>query len=82
MVTAHCSPPSRYAAPVTGLAAVTLTVAGFAFEHHTLIGADHKGVFGWATSTRYAPMVLYLAVGPGIVGHTGFNTVLKYVYDA
>lgn len=28
-------------------------------------------MLGWAASTHYLPLIGYLAVGPGIVGHTG-----------
>jgi len=68
-----------YAAPVTGVAAAQLTLLGLAFERHTVIGASNDGVLGWLASARYAPWVVYLAVGPGIVGHTGFNTLLRYL---
>lgn len=39
--------------------------------HGRIVGDDRHGVVGWVASGRYAPLVLYLAVGPGIVGHTG-----------
>ena len=68
-----------YAAPVTGLAALFLSIAGFLFEGRAFIGPDRHGIFGWMASARYAPWVIYLAIGPGIVGHTGLNTVLKYL---
>jgi hypothetical protein len=68
-----------YAAPVTGWAALLLSVCGFLFEGRALIGADRHGIFAWVASARYAPWVIYLAIGPGIIGHTGLNTVLKYM---
>lgn len=45
----------------------------------TVPPARSSGSFGWLTSGRHAPWVLYLALGPGIVGHTGFNTLLRYL---
>ncbi len=41
--------------------------------------ARSSGSLGWLTSGRHTPWVLYLALGPGIVGHTGFNTLLRYL---
>jgi drug/metabolite transporter (DMT)-like permease len=37
-----------------------------------------EGVAGWAES-RYLGGVIYLAVVPGILGHTSFNALLKYI---
>lgn len=68
-----------YAWPVTGVAAAVLTAGGLAFERHTLVGDDGHGVLGWLASTHYAPFVVYLAVAPGLVGHTGFNTLLAHM---
>lgn len=68
-----------YSAPVTVFAAACLSITGFAAEEHTLIGTNRHGVFGWAVSKRYAPVVVYLGAVPGVVGHQGFNTVLRYV---
>lgn len=45
---------------------------------HSLPAGTH-GVFGWVASSAYAPWVVYLALGPGLVGHTGFNALLKYL---
>jgi len=68
-----------YSAPVTLWAAVLLTVVGYVAESCQLVGHDHHGVFGWLTSLHYAPFVIYLGCVPGIIGHQGFNTVLKYL---
>lgn len=68
-----------YAFPVTGIAAVQLTLAALAIERQSMFKAGEKGVFGWAADAHFAPYVLYLALGPGIVGHTGFNTLLRYL---
>ncbi|GIL68446.1 hypothetical protein Vafri_21721 [Volvox africanus] len=68
-----------YAFPVTGIAALGLTLGGLALEPVTLTGSGSGGVFGWLRSGHYAPWVLYLALGPGLVGHTGFNTLLRYL---
>ncbi|GLC33755.1 hypothetical protein PLESTM_000107800 [Pleodorina starrii] len=78
-----------YAFPVTAAAALALTLGGLALEPVSLGGAGSGGVFGWlvggsgsrsgSRSTHYGGWVLYLALGPGIVGHTGFNTLLRYL---
>lgn len=60
-----------YACPVTALAAALLTVGGLVVDSGGLVGADRHGVLGWLASASYAPWVVYLAVGPGLVGHTG-----------
>lgn len=68
-----------YAAQITGLAALLLTLAGLAFEQGTWVGQDRHGVFGWVASRRYGPLIVYLGIVGGLIGHTGFNTVLKYI---
>lgn len=60
-----------YATAVTGGAAVLLTCAAMGWEHAGLLDTGSKGLLGWATEPHYAWRVMYLAVGPGIVGHTG-----------
>jgi hypothetical protein len=63
---------------VTTIAACLLTLVGFLAESHSLLGGPQRhGCFGWLISRHYAPYVIYLGVVPGIVGHQGFNTVLK-----
>jgi hypothetical protein len=61
------------------MAATLLTVTGLLAESRSLFGApgQRHGAFGWLLSRHYAPFVVYLSTVPGIVGHQGFNTVLK-----
>lgn len=68
-----------YACPVTGSAALLLSLAALATDGHAVIGADGRGVLGWIASGAYAPYVVYLALGPGLAGHTGLNTCLRYM---
>lgn len=78
---ASCCPPTSpwpahhaaaaAARSVTSLAALLLTLGALLFEGASLAAAGMHGVFGWAASPHYLPYVLYLALGPGIVGHTG-----------
>ena len=68
-----------YAVPVNGVAAATLCTVGLVFEGALPWGAGRRGVFGYLTDGRYAAVSIYLAIVPGIVGHTSFNAVLKYI---
>ncbi len=68
-----------YAVPVNGVAALVLCSVGLVFEGATPWGAGRQGVFGYLTNGRYAGVSVYLALVPGIVGHTSFNAVLKYI---
>ena len=76
----HWSPPNccLSAAP-SGSAAVILSVAAVAVEGASVIAAGNGGVAGWLASP-YWWLVVYLAIGPGIVGHTSFNALLKYLH--
>jgi drug/metabolite transporter (DMT)-like permease len=69
-----------YAAPVTLLAAIELTIAAILFEGAKIFTAGGGGVFGWAGSLHFLPFVLYLGLVPGIIGHTGINALLKYMH--
>ncbi len=68
-----------YATPVTGFAALLLSVAAVVVGEATFSGSGNTGLFGWVTDTAYLPKILYLAIIPGIVGHTGFNALLKWM---
>ena len=41
--------------------------------------AGNAGISGWLQSPHRS-VVLYLSIVPGILGHLGFNIVLKYVH--
>ena len=68
-----------YATPVTGFAALLLSIAALTSGEVTFLGFGKHGLFGWAVDKAYLPKILYLAVVPGIIGHTGFNAVLKWM---
>lgn len=68
-----------YAFAITSFAATAVTLSSLALEGSSFTASGESGTFGYLTSKRYAPLVAYLAVGPGIVGHTGYNTLLKYL---
>ena len=44
----------------------------------TVTSVGVGGVIGWLSS-EYAALGLYLGVGPGIIGHVGFNVLLLYL---
>ena len=70
-----------YACPVTGAAALMLTLAALATESAAADSAGVRGgvLLGWVLKWEYAACVVYLALGPGIVGHTGFNALLRWL---
>ena len=78
-----------YAFPVTTTAAAFLSTAALV-AGEPVASCDAKSVvlgdvFGWAFVTgrsrflRRFAVVSYLALGPGLIGHTGYNSVLKHV---
>lgn len=68
-----------YAAPVTALAAFLLSLSGLLLENdsHPLGWLGLGTVYG-ADTFRYTLYVLYLALVPGLVGHTGLNALLRH----
>ena len=67
-----------YAFPVTAIGAILLTIASIGLEGTSYSGITDFSVFGWIDPI-WLPAVLYLAIGPGLVGHTGINAVLKWI---
>jgi len=67
-----------YALPVTGIASLLLSVTAMATEGVGLLKSGGGGIFGWIASA-YWWKVVYLAVCPGLMGHTVFNTLLKWL---
>ena len=67
-----------YAFPVTLVAAVLLTLWAVVQEGASLGLGEMSGVFGWLGAAWFA-YVAYLALGPGLVGHTGINAVLRWL---
>eukprot|EP00192_Tetraselmis_astigmatica_P011905 CAMPEP_0117657192 /NCGR_PEP_ID=MMETSP0804-20121206/5201_1 /TAXON_ID=1074897 /ORGANISM="Tetraselmis astigmatica, Strain CCMP880" /LENGTH=418 /DNA_ID=CAMNT_0005463633 /DNA_START=448 /DNA_END=1704 /DNA_ORIENTATION=+ len=67
-----------YALPVTGVAALLLSLSAMLGEHTELFQSGSIGMFGWAAS-GYWWKVVYLAACPGLLGHTAFNVLLKWM---
>eukprot|EP00164_Ancoracysta_twista_P006496 GFYU01009049.1.p1 GENE.GFYU01009049.1~~GFYU01009049.1.p1 ORF type:complete len:428 (-),score=61.08 GFYU01009049.1:146-1429(-) len=69
-----------YAFPVTATGALVSAVFSFGIEGTgpTAGEISVNGLFGWLDES-WIPWFAYLAVGPGILGHTGCNALLKYV---
>lgn len=57
-----------YATPVTGAAALLLTLGGMMLEGSGVLRGGAMGVFGWLTRGGYFGKTFYLGIGPGIVG--------------
>lgn len=68
-----------YAFPVTAIAAFLLALGGIGLEGLEVSSTGEIcGPFGWVRKEYWLP-TLYLALGPGFVGHTGLNAVLRYL---
>lgn len=67
-----------YAFPVTLVAAITLTIWATMSEGASFDFDSMNGAFGW-TSAAWIVYVGYLALGPGLAGHTGINAVLRWI---
>jgi drug/metabolite transporter (DMT)-like permease len=67
-----------YAFPVTLIAAVLLALSSMMVEGSTLSAlTTTTSLLGWSDLV-YLPAIAYLAFGPGLIGHTGINAVLRY----
>ena len=67
-----------YAFPVTFLSAIWLTPASIIIEGTTISQTVPEfAVFGWFDIT-WILWVGYLSLGPGLLGHTGINAVLRW----
>ena len=67
-----------YAFPVTFLSAVWLTPASLIIEGTSFSQAiPELSVFGWI-DISWILWVGYLSLGPGLMGHTGINAVLRW----
>jgi len=68
-----------YAFPVTLAAGFWLSFATASFEGSSLSSLDPSGsLFGWSDPI-WISWVAYLSLGPGLCGHTGVNTVLRWI---
>ena len=67
-----------YAFPVTLVSAIALTAWAIYSEGLTFNLDDMTGAFGWISVT-WIIYVGYLALGPGLLGHTAINAVLRWI---
>ena len=68
-----------YAFPVTAISAILLTIHAVFTEGASLDSAIvDSSVFGW-TDASWMFLVAYLALGPGLAGHTGINASLRWL---
>ena len=62
------------------VAAILLSISSVVGEGSTFsISNPDISLFGWLLNSKWAILVFYLAIGPGLIGHTGLNGVLKWV---
>ncbi|CAM6089056.1 unnamed protein product [Calypogeia fissa] len=67
-----------YQFPVTVLAAIILGTVGLLLEGwNSSAHGNISGLFGWFRKD-YFLRTIYLAIGPGLVGHAGYSFVLRY----
>lgn len=71
-------PLFMYAFPVTFISAILLTIWAVQVEGLAFNFDEFSGAFGWL-STVWLGYVAYLALGPGLAGHTGINAVLRWI---
>ena len=68
-----------YAFPVTLAAGIWLSFATAFFEGSSLSPMEPTdSLFGWSDPI-WIMWVAYLSLGPGLCGHTGVNTVLRWI---
>ncbi len=67
-----------YAFPVTLGAGIWLSLSALLLEPVSISDTfPESGLFGWFDS-GWLIWIIYLSIGPGLAGHTGINTVLKW----
>ena len=68
-----------YAFPVTLGAGLWLSIGTLLFEGSNFTSLHPEAsILGW-TDPYWIVWVAYLSLGPGLCGHTGFNTVLRWI---
>ena len=68
-----------YALPVTFVAGLLLTISSIFLEGTTIYSTiPENSAFGWI-DIIWLPWIAFLAFGPGLMGHTGINTLLKWI---
>jgi len=68
-----------YALPVTLAAGIWLSFATVLFEGTSISSVEPSGsLFGWSDPI-WIVWIAYLSLGPGLCGHTGVNTVLRWI---
>lgn len=68
-----------YASPVTNFAAFLVSFAAIMCHEATFASPGKAGLFGWTTDKSYLYKIVYLAIVPGLIGHTGLNALLKWM---
>ena len=68
-----------YAFPVTLSAGIWLSFATVLFEGTSISSVEpSSSLFGWSDPI-WIVWIAYLSLGPGLCGHTGVNTVLRWI---
>jgi drug/metabolite transporter (DMT)-like permease len=68
-----------YAFPVTFLATIWLVPITIILEGSSFTNVlPNMAIFGW-TDLAWLPFIVYLSIGPGLLGHTGINTAFRWI---
>ena len=68
-----------YAFPVTFAAGIWLALAAISQEGASMTDVVPEiSLLGWSDAL-WLPWIAYLSLGPGLCGHTGINTVLRWI---
>ena len=68
-----------YAFPVTLGAGIWLAMAAISQEGASISDTiPEHSLFGWSDAV-WLSWIAYLSIGPGLMGHTGINTVLRWI---
>ena len=67
-----------YAFPVTFISCILLMLWSLIVENSDFSFLEVYGVLGWANIV-FIPLIFLIAIGPGLLGHTGLNTCLRWM---
>ena len=67
-----------YAFPVTFISALMLMLWSMFTENSDFSFSAISGMLGWANMV-FLPLIFLIALGPGLLGHTGLNTCLRWM---
>ena len=61
------------------MGALVLSAGSLAIDRSSPAKTGPGGLFGWVHE-RYLPATAWLAAGPGLLGHTSLNALLRWLH--